>query len=468
MQLPIVAPAPLVTAHAEVFRDLFENRRQFQHFQNYVTGLIVLDNKSLANMTRCVLESADKTNLSRFFSEAPWFQDRVNDRRLEYLLQQTQARRGPKADAILILDDTLCEHVGSLFDYVDRHYNHGDDTYPLAHNPVTSHYVSGPVRFPVDLRLYRRYEECTQWERFVQQHFPDRPIPTTTKERTRFHKEVDPILLADANFQKLHQQFRTKIDLGIALLEAAVQHKVPFSVLLFDSWYLADELVSMARYYKKDWVSLLKKNRNLETNSFVLKDAEGQPIRLEGPHIAVEDLVPLIPPTAYRAVTIGDKTYWTFTLAVRLPGLGKVRLVVSFKNAELTGTYAVLVSNRVDWNAQRILTLYVQRWPIETFYQDGKGHLGLDTYRMRSAEAIEKHWCLVFVAYSLLHLDCLPSSPSKGSLPVKTIGEACRQQAQVLIEALILYAHEQLQRGQKAEDLFGSLFAKQQTGLARC
>src|SRR5438552_19185241 len=80
MQLPIVAPAPIVTAHAEIFRDLFENRCQFQHFQNYLTGLIVLDNKSLANMTRCVLESADKTHLSRFFSEAPWFHDRVNDR----------------------------------------------------------------------------------------------------------------------------------------------------------------------------------------------------------------------------------------------------------------------------------------------------------------------------------------------------------------------------------------------------
>src|SRR6266705_1264653 len=331
MQLPIVAPAPLVTAHADVFRDLFENRCQFQHFQNYLTGLIVLDNKSLTNITRCVLESADKTNLSRFFSEAPWFQDRVNDRRLLYLLQQTKAVRGPQADAILILDDTLCEHVGSLFDYVDRHYNHGDDTYPLAHNPVTSHYVSGPVRFPVDLRFYRRYEECTQWDTFV------------------------------------HQQFRTKIDLGIELLEAAIQHKVPFRVLLFDSWYLAEELVSMARYRKKDWISLLKKNRNLETHSFVLKDAGGKPIQMEGPHIAVEDLVPLIPPSAYHAVTVGDNPYWTFTLAVRLPGLGKVRLVVSFKSAELTGTYVVLVTNRVDWSAQRIIALYLQRWPIETF-----------------------------------------------------------------------------------------------------
>jgi hypothetical protein len=467
MQLPIVAPAPIVTTHADVFRELFEHRCQFQHFQHDWTGLIVLDNKSLANITRCVLESADKTNLSRFFSAAPWCQDRVNDRRLVYLLQQTKDIRSPKADALLILADTLCEHVGSLFDYVERHYNPGDATYPRAHNPVTSHYVSGPVRFPVDLRLYRRYEACPQWDTFVQRHFPERPIPTTKKERARFHKEVDPIVLAQPDFQKLPQQFRTNIDLSIALLEAAMQHKVPFRVLLCDRWYLAEELGAMARYRKKDWLSLLKKNRNLETNSFVLKEATGKPIRLAGPHMAVEDLVPLMPPSAYRTVTVRDKTYWTCPLAVRLPGLGKVRLVVSVKNAELTGTYAVLVTNRVDWGAQRIIALSLQRWPIETLYQDGKTHLGLNEYRMRSAEAIQKHWCLVFVAYSFLHLDGLPPLPTKGSLPIKTIGEACRQQAQALMQAVILYAHEHLQLGQRIEDIFGYLFAKQQPVMAR-
>ena len=446
---------------------MFENRCQFQHFQHYLTGLIVLDNKSLANITRCVLESADKTNLSRFFSEAPWFQEQGNDRRLTYLLPQTKAIRGPKADPILMLDDTLCEPVGSLFDSVDRHDTHGDDTYPLAHHPVTSPYVSGPVRFPVDLRLYRRYAELTRWAEFVHKHCPDRSIPTQKKARARLHKTVDPVLLEAPAFQKLQQPFRTKIDLGIALLEAAIQHKVPFHVLLFDRWYLAAELVSMARYRKKDWIILRKKNRNLETNSFVLKEAAGTPIRLEGAPLAVADLVALLPPTAYHPVTVGDTTYWTFTLAVRLAGLGKVRLVVSFKSAELTGTYAVLVTNRVDWGAQRIITLYLQRWPIETFYQDGKTPLGLDEYRMRNAEAIGKHWCLVFVAYALLHLDGLPPSPTKGSLPVKTMGEAWRQQAQARMQALSLYAHERLQLGQKAEDIFAYVFAKQQTAVAR-
>ena len=461
MQLPLVAPAPAVTAHADAFRDLFENRCQFQHFQHYLTGLMVLPNKSLANIARCVLASADKTNLSRFLAEAPWAEARINHRRIRYLLQQTKAHRVPKAAAAVILDDTLCEHVGSLFEYVDRHYNHSNATYPLAHNPVTSFYVSGAVRFPLDVRLYRRYEEVTQWETFVHKHFPERDIPATKKDRARLHKEVDPVLLADPAFLALHAQFRTKIDLGIELLEAAIRHKVPFGVLLFDGWYLSEALVQAAARRKKDWVSILKRNRKVETNSFVLRDGEGTPITLPGPHITVDSLVPRIPSNAYRPMSVGAKTYWCFSLVMRLPTLGKVRLVISFEQAELTGTYVVLVTNRLDWNAQQIIATYLLRWPTETFYQDGKGHLGLADYRMRSAEAIGKHWCLVFVAYSFLHLECLSPSPSKGSIPVKTIGEACRQQAQALLQKLLLYVHDQLLGGAKIGDVFVRVFAKQ-------
>ena len=222
MQLPIIMPAPLVKTHAEAFRDLFENRCQFRHFENYLTGLMILPNKSMANMTRCLIESSDKTNLSRYFSKDLWLEEQVNDRRIKYMLQETKQVRVAKDQSALILDDTLCEHVGNLFEYVDRHYNHGDGNYPLAHNPVTSHYVSGPVRFPVDLRLYRRYEEVTRWEEFVHQHFPKCEIPKGKKERTKFHKEVDPVLLQAAEFQVLHEQFQTKIALAKELVHLGI------------------------------------------------------------------------------------------------------------------------------------------------------------------------------------------------------------------------------------------------------
>jgi len=466
MPLPLVAPAPLVSMHAAAFRDLFENRCQFAHFAHYLTGLMVLENKSMANITRCMLESADKTNLSRFFSDAGWDPAQVNARRIRYLLAQTRAQRQPKKASALVLDDTLCEHVGSLFEHVDRHYNHGEHTYPLAHNPVTSFYVSGVVRFPLDLRLYRRYADITQWETFVAQHWRGRPIPRTKKERARLHKEVDPLLLQDPEFLALHEQFATKIDLGIELIEAAIRQRTPFGVLLFDGWYLSEELVRVAERHPKAWISILKRNRNLETASFGLKDAAGVPISLDGPHIAVEDLVPLIPVTAYRAVTAGAQTYWYFTLVVRVPSLGKVRLVISFQHADLSGSYVVLITNQREWSAQRIIATYLLRWPTETFYQDGKGHLGLDTYRMRSAEAIAKHWCLVFVAYSFLHLACLPPPLAQGTVPVRTIGEVCRQQTVALLQKLLLYTHDRLLGGVTIEDVLATLFAKHQ-GLVR-
>ncbi len=461
-----VKPAPIVKTHALVFRHLFENQCQFRHFENYLTGLMVLENKSLANISRCMLESADKTNLSRFLSQAPWNEQKVNSERIKYLLNQTINQRQTAEESYLILDDTLCEHVGSLFDYVDRHYNHCNQHYPLAHNLVTSHYLSGAVRFPVDYRVYRRYEEITCWSEFVSKHFPEQEIPQQKKERQKLHKLLDQKLLEDPEFQELHSQFKTKIALAVELIEQAKSRKLPFTTVLMDSWYLAPDLVAVMKEYQLDWVSLLKKNRKLEVNSFVLRDEAGQPITLTGPHIKVEELVPLIPRNAYRQVKLGDLDYWCFTRSLQVPGLGKVRLVISFETPELTGTYAVLLSNRTDWSAQKILASYLQRWPIETFYQDSKGHLGLDKYRIRSAEAIQKHWCLVFVAYSLLHLACLPlslvSSSEKVILhPIKTIGQISRQQGQKLVEELILFAHDQLQQGQPADEVFSRLFMKQ-------
>jgi hypothetical protein len=116
MEFPIVAPAPVVIDHAAVFRDLFDNQCQFRHFQHDLTGLIVLPHESLANMARCILESTDKTNLSRLLSEAPWREDTINHRRIRVMLQQTKPHRRRRREALVVIDDTLCDHGGSLVD----------------------------------------------------------------------------------------------------------------------------------------------------------------------------------------------------------------------------------------------------------------------------------------------------------------------------------------------------------------
>lgn len=467
MQLPIVNVAPLVKEHSERFRSVFANRKQFRHFENYLTGLMVLDNKSMANIARCILDSADKTNISRYLSESPWRYERLNDERVSYMKSQTALSQKPASESALAIDDTLCEHVGSLFEYVDNHYNHSNGQYPLAHNLVTSHYVSGAVRYPIDADLYRRYEEFTNWEIFVEKYFPVTEIPKKKKERAAFHKRVDEHLLTDPEFQELHEAFRTKITIASELVEKAATRGVLFDWVLFDGWYLAPDFLAILEQLNKSWVSILKQNRNLETNSIRLRDMDGNPISFDEPHIKVKDLVPLIPQNAYKPITIDGRTFYTFTMTVRIPSIGKVRIVISFDNPELQGNCVALVTNRADCNAKRIISTYLLRWPIETFYQDGKQLLGLDEYCMRTAQAFQKHWSLVFVAYSLLHLDCLqPSLTKQQRSPNKSIGEATRQQTQSLIQDLILTAHNALNDGQAIAHVFNNLFAKQQVYLS--
>jgi hypothetical protein len=210
MPWPIVGPAPVVSEHTGVFRDLFDNTCQFRHFQHYLTGLIVLPHKSMANRARGVLESADTTHLSRVLAEAPWREDAVNRRRIRCMLQQTQPSRRRRGESLLAIADPLCEHVGSLFDDVDHHDNPGARTYPLAHHPVTRFSGSGLVRFPVGLRLYRRDEELTPWEASVTKDVPDRKLPTATKARNRLHQEVDPVLLQIRSFEHATQSFGPK------------------------------------------------------------------------------------------------------------------------------------------------------------------------------------------------------------------------------------------------------------------
>ncbi len=134
------------------------------------------------------------------------------------------------------------------------------------------------------------------------------------------------------NFASYMRNSRALVVLAVELIEQALLRKLPFSTVLMDSWYLAPDVVAALNKHQLDWVSLLKKNRKLEVNSFVLRDELGQPhrlcrirkrIALTSPHIKVEDLVPLIPKTAYRKVKVGEKSKRVFYSQSASSGIGK-------------------------------------------------------------------------------------------------------------------------------------------------
>lgn len=459
MVIPVLHHAPVVSNMAHHFREIFANAPEYVHFQNYLTGLIVAERKNFSQIARCLVDSSDYTNIDRFMNSPLWSGADLNDERVKLIYTQTRAI-DPKCEAALIIDDTLDEHTGTLFAHLARHYDHCDGSYKLARNPVTSHYRRGRISFPIEFRSYRSYDEVTNWEAHMRQNFPAVEIPRDSKERNKLKKKYEKKLLAcDAAFAVKHQAFQTKIRLAHELVDDAVARGLDFGVVLFDAWYLAPELVEIIERHKKAWISMLKSNRKAQTTGLKIYDAHGQRIKFEESEIKIEELIKLIPVSAYRKVIIDEKSYWTLSLTVALKTLGTVRLVISFGNEECTGSYAVLVTRQIHWEAKRIINTCGGRFQVEVFYKDAKQQLGFSDYQCRRDEAIGKHWHLVFCAYSLLKLDLLQAPAYQAwQRKLKTIGVASRREAQWVIEELILASHKILMREPNPEKLFKLLF----------
>jgi hypothetical protein len=125
------------------------------------------------------------------------------------------------------------------------------------------------------LRLYRRYEELTQWDANVAKHVPELKVPTECKARNHLHTQVDPVCLQDPDFRARHAPCRTTLALAMELIEEAIRHQVPSGVVVFDAWYLAEDVVRVLARRRKEWINVLKTNHLLETASFHLRDSNG-------------------------------------------------------------------------------------------------------------------------------------------------------------------------------------------------
>ena len=75
---------------------------------------------------------------------------------------------------------------------------------------------------------------------------------------------------------------------------------------------------------------------------------------------------------------------------------------------------------------------------------------------------------LLYLALRFVHP---PPTKAPGKRPTQltqSIGQVCRQQSQVLIEKLILFAHDCLEQGESATQVFAKLFDKQNKGVPAC
>jgi hypothetical protein len=81
--------------------------------------------------------------------------------------------------------------------------------------------------------------------------------------------------------------------------------------------------------------------------------------------------------------------------------VGKQRLVVNHRKADLSDTALCLMSNPWHWHAQGLTRIRRHRGPVDVSHEAGQAD-GLDQYQVRDFPAIYRHLALVAVTSSLL------------------------------------------------------------------
>jgi hypothetical protein len=401
---PLVEFPKLVEHYARFFESVF-SAEAFIEFKRYVSGLIVSENKTVDGMNRLfVLESRNQSSLNRLLTESPFSLEELNRARLSLLASLPGTQMKPKG--VLGVDDTLLQHYGQDFEKIAKLFDHVTQSYVWAHDLVTIHYSDEETDYPVMFQLWEPVE-LEKVEAGL------RAAGVTLKASKESWKETDPnkwrgyVLGVWQRRQKKQAELRELYDTKLILVEKMLtqwvaEHPDAHLPVTFDSWFTQPDFCKfLDRELKLAYVGTLsgKDPVTLKTGLLPLeKFAE----RLKQEHLTAvaHGRQPI-----FHRITIPFKgeheTYYSYCRTHRIHNFGRQRLVINYRQADLSDNPTFYISNRLIWHAAGITRIRRHRWPVEVYYEEGKAE-GLDKYQLRDFRAIQRHVALVAVVYSLL------------------------------------------------------------------
>lgn len=394
--MPVVSHPSVVSFGLSAFRKVF-SRPQLRHFANYLTGLMVCQNRTVQGINDSFVGHPDQSSLNNFLTDSPWSEEELIKTRYRFVVIKLEELG--LGSGLLILDDTISHHEGKHMEGAGWHYDVSEGKTVWGHQLVTSHYVRQWLSLPLDFRIYIKEEQAGK-------------------------------------------DFKTKLELARELVEQAVRRQIPFSCVVFDTWYFNVEFVHFVEGFGKDWVTRCKSNRL---------------VLVGGKWIPLSEWTKSLPTENFERVVLrekdGSKTvYRACAKTVRMKGFEerKLRIVVSYKEKKFwkrEDPY-FYCTNNLNWETRRIMQTYARRFEIDAFYKDAKQNLGLEEYELRKIRGVSRHLQMILVAHTLLSLGSEDRAVARAMIHLDTIGSACRH---AFAEILCSFIQVVLEVGKKVK-----------------
>jgi SRSO17 transposase len=240
-----------------------------------------------------------------------------------------------------IIDDTIIEKTGKHIEATGKYFDHGKKRYVHGHTIVTLNFVDHKTSYGLDYRLY---------------------------------------------LKKGNPEFRTKIELVKELITEGIEEmQFPGFTFVFDSWYLCKDLVDHIESYNRLWIAACKSDRQVMIKKRYMSIAQYCDTLYDEKFTETE--------VNGRKLLVHHKTLYFKSLKK------KARFIIS-----KDGDKVLFLATNRSGTVEGIISDYMLRWSVETFYKDAKQYLGLDKCQMRKLDGIKRYWYLVLMAHSVLRL----------------------------------------------------------------
>ena len=404
--LPLIAIPEVVSHYAPHFRELF-SEAEYQHFQKYLSGLIVSENKTIEAINRLfVLELKNQSSLNRFLTDSNYEVSKLNQQRLDLLNSQeaTRLKASGHQGGVLGLDDTMLIHYGKCFDGIAKLYDHVSGTYVQAHNLVNLHYSDDSTDYPAYFELWKpvAVDELESGLRAAGIAIKSKKEDLKASAPKKWRNYLQYLYRKHQQKKAVQEVYRSKIIIGQDLLRHFFEQYPGMDIpISFDKWFTSPAFCKFIdKELQKAYVGGLKSDEDvLQAGSKKIKVADFVS-RLKKEHLSGDASKPLFVKTTIKYK--GKKeVFYNYCKVHHICGYGRQNLLISHQREDLSDASRVFIGNRRHWRVQHMTRVGRHRWPVEEYHKEGKAE-GLDQYQVRNFEAIEKHIALVALVYSLL------------------------------------------------------------------
>jgi DDE superfamily endonuclease len=369
------------------FSDLF-TRPSYVSFCHLTTTIAVCNkSKTIFNLHETMAddnkEKKGRSSYNWFITDGDWDENEIAQRKADLFFEELGLKEGNRI--LLIIDDTYNEKKGKHTEGVGKFFDHSKG-FIWGNNIVTSVLQARGLFIPHKAKIYVKKEEAG--------------LDFATKIKIAIKDIINPL----------------KVPAGTELM------------VVFDSWWYSAALIKSCRELGHHVTCQIKSDKR------VLLDS--------GEFLQVRSYAKRFDEKDFKEIKIKargkKKSYFIVEQMVRLDKSRQVHLVISKENIDAEPKY--YISTDTDLTAKKILSIYEDRWDIETAHREANQKLGFKDYQLRSKRSIERFMQLVFAIWTGILLVEIESPPS-GSKK-KTLGEMVDQVRSESIVDLMIYVME--------------------------